>query len=142
MREESVVKKMDVKYFYSCISTQAAVVHLNFRAGSTFPVPVCTVTSSMDRTSRCNKMDAVRLYASYRMHLLLLKGQRCVSIQFKTFLQKKANNIHYYWVRSTYMVKRKKNYKFNIQSFFSLFRLFLNFSSSRNQKFIILQQIQ
>ena len=23
--------------------TRAAVVHLNFRAGSTFPVPVCTV---------------------------------------------------------------------------------------------------
>ena len=24
--------------------SRAAVVHLNFRAGSTFPVPVCTVT--------------------------------------------------------------------------------------------------
>ena len=30
---------------------RAAVVHLNFRAGSTFPVPVYTVASSMDRTS-------------------------------------------------------------------------------------------
>ena len=26
----------------------AAVVHLNFRAGSTFLIPVCTVPSSMD----------------------------------------------------------------------------------------------
>ena len=43
-------------------------VHLNFRAGSTFPFPVCTVPSSMDRTSRCNKVDAVRLYASYRLN--------------------------------------------------------------------------
>ena len=56
---------------------RVAVVHLNFRAGSTFPVPVCTVTSSMDRTSRCNKVDTVRLYASYRLNLLLLKGQIC-----------------------------------------------------------------
>ena len=53
-------------------------VHLNFRAGLTFPVPVCTVPSSMDSTSRCNKVYTVRLYASYRLSLLLLKGQRCV----------------------------------------------------------------
>ena len=32
---------------------------MNFRAGSTFIVPVCTVLSSIDRTSRCNKVDAV-----------------------------------------------------------------------------------
>ena len=38
------------------------------------PVPVCTVPSSMDRTNRCNKVDAVR-HASYRLNLLLLKGQ-------------------------------------------------------------------
>ena len=43
------------------IKLRAAVVHLNFRDGSTFPVPVCTVPSSMDRTSRCNKVDVVRL---------------------------------------------------------------------------------
>ena len=53
--------------------------NLNFRAGSTFPFQVCTVRSSMDRTSRCNKVDAVRLYASYMFNLLLLKGQICVS---------------------------------------------------------------
>ena len=58
--------------------SRAAVVHLNFRAGSTFPVPVCTVPSSMDWTSGCNKVVAVRLYASYRLNFLLLKGQRCV----------------------------------------------------------------
>ena len=53
-------------------SESARAVHLNFRAGSTFPVPVYTVHSSMDRTSRCNKVDTVRLYASYRLNLLLL----------------------------------------------------------------------
>ena len=29
-------------------AVRAAVVHLNFRGGSAFPVPVCTVPSSMD----------------------------------------------------------------------------------------------
>ena len=51
----------------------------SFRAGSTFSVPVCTVPSSMDRTSRYNKVDAVILYASYRLNLLLLKRQRCLT---------------------------------------------------------------
>ena len=63
--------------------TRAAVVHLNFRAGSIFPVPVCIVPSSMDRTSLCNKVDAVRLYASYRLNLLLPKGQICVFKAYK-----------------------------------------------------------
>ena len=40
--------------------------------------PSLTVPSSMDRTSRCNKVDAVPLNASYRLNLLLLKGQICV----------------------------------------------------------------
>ena len=53
---------------------RAAVVNLNFRAGSTF----CTVPNSMDRTSLCNKVAAVRLYASCRLNLLLPKGQICV----------------------------------------------------------------
>ena len=48
------------------LSSRAAVLHLNLRAGSTFPFPVCTVSSSMDRTCRCNKVDAVRLYASLK----------------------------------------------------------------------------
>ena len=61
------------------LTSWAAVAHLNFRAGSTFPVPVCTVPSSMDRTGRCNKVDAVRLYGSYRFNLLLLKGQWSVT---------------------------------------------------------------
>jgi len=66
-----------IKYLeMTVICTRAAVVHLNFQAGSTFPVPVYTVPSSLDRTSRCNKVDAVRLYALYRLNLLLLKGQR------------------------------------------------------------------
>ena len=60
-------------------TARAGVVHLNFRAQLTFPVPVSTVPSSMDRTSRCYKIDAVRLYASYRLNLLLLKEQRCVT---------------------------------------------------------------
>ena len=36
------------------------------------------IKQTINRTSRCNKVDAVRLYASYRLNLLLLKGQRCV----------------------------------------------------------------
>jgi len=62
------------------LTARTAVVHLNFRARSTFPAAVCTVPSSMDRTSRCNKVDAVRLYAFYRFNLLLLKEQRCVTV--------------------------------------------------------------
>ena len=54
---------------------RAAVVHLNFRAESTFPVPVCTVPSSMERTSQCNKVDVVRPYATYRLNLFLLRGR-------------------------------------------------------------------
>ena len=55
-----------------------AEVHLNLWARSTFPVPVCIVPSSMVRTSQCDKVEAVRLYAPYRLNLLLLKGQRWV----------------------------------------------------------------
>ena len=53
---------------------RVVVVHLNFRAGSTFPVPVFTVPNSMDKTSQCNKVDTVRLYASYRWNLLFTTG--------------------------------------------------------------------
>ena len=67
---------IDFRDAFYHVCARAAEVHLNFRAGSTIPVPVCTVPSSMNRTSRCNKVDAVRLYASYRLNLLLLKGQR------------------------------------------------------------------
>ena len=42
--------------------------------GQPFRSQFCTVPSSMDWTSRCNKIDAVRLYASHRLSLLLLKG--------------------------------------------------------------------
>ena len=61
-----------IKIFKSIFFRKArtAVLHFNFRAGSTFSVPVCTVPSSMDRTSGCNK---VRMYDSYRLNLLLLK---------------------------------------------------------------------
>ena len=55
----------------------AAVVHLNFWAGSTFSVPVCTVPGSID------KVDAVRRYALNRLNLLLLKGQRSVWMYWK-----------------------------------------------------------
>ena len=80
--------------FPSLTPARAAVVHLSFRVGSTFPV--CTVPSSpgsMNRSSRCNKVDAVRLYASYRIKLLLLKGQICVPgggrVVYKTCVRKK-----------------------------------------------------
>ena len=54
-------------------SPRLAEVHLSVLAGSTFPVPVCTVPSSMERTSRCNN-------ASYRLNLLLLKRQICLTL--------------------------------------------------------------
>ena len=57
--------------------SRAAVVHLNFWAGSTFSVPVCTVPGSID------KVDAVRRYALNRLNLLLLKGQRSVWMYWK-----------------------------------------------------------
>ena len=68
---------------FSIFTSRAAVVHLNLRAGSTFQVPVCTESSGhwvikAEDYSRCNKFDAVRLYTSYRLNLLLLKGQKCV----------------------------------------------------------------
>ena len=84
---------MPFKQSYKCTlcchkvnSSRAAVVHFNFRAESTFPVLNCTephghglIKQTINRTSRCNKVDAVRLYAPYRLNLLLLKGQGCVS---------------------------------------------------------------
>ena len=54
----------------------------DLRAGSTFPVPVCTVLpglwviikQTLNRTSRCKKVDAVRLYASYRCRFTFTQG--------------------------------------------------------------------
>ena len=77
--------KRNINKPISSLLSRAAVVHLNFRAGSTFLVPVCTLPSSMERTSRCNKVDAVRLYASYRLNSLLPKGQRCVLFRSITY---------------------------------------------------------
>ena len=66
---------------YNMYISRAAVVHLNFRAGSTFPVPVCTVSPGLSVNKQTlnmtSKVDVVRLYASYGFNLLLLKGQRC-----------------------------------------------------------------
>ena len=66
---------------YDC-NTSIIDAPMGSRSAFEFPsrVPVCTVPSSMDRTSCCwcNKVDAVRLYASYRLYLLLPKGQICV----------------------------------------------------------------
>ena len=52
--------------------SRAAVIHLNFRAGSTFPVPVCTVSpghwdiqQTLNRTSRCDKVDTVSLEVEF-----------------------------------------------------------------------------
>ena len=54
--------------------TRAVVVHLNFRAGSTFTVQVCTVSprhrvkkQTLNRTSQCNKVDAVRLQVEFTL---------------------------------------------------------------------------
>ena len=51
------------------------VVHLNVRAGSSFAVPVCTVILCLALWTGlwCNKVDAVRLFASW-LNLLFPKG--------------------------------------------------------------------
>ena len=59
----------------------AAVVYLNFRAVSTFPVPVCTVSPGLwvDKALA----GATRLtWSDFRLNLLLLKGQSCVGVNF------------------------------------------------------------
>ena len=78
------ISTINASLYLDVYNSRAAVVHFNFRAGSNFPVPVCTVSPGLwvnkaDRTSRCNKVNAVRLDASYRLNLLLLKGPRCVN---------------------------------------------------------------
>ena len=74
--------------------SRAAVVHFNFRAGSTFPVPVCTVphghwvnkADNQQDYSRCNKVDAVRLYASYRWRFTFTKGAEVLVPQVSVLL--------------------------------------------------------
>ena len=87
-------------------------MYLNFRARSTFQVPVCTVPSTMDRTSRCNKVDAVRLYASYRLNLLLLKGQRCDG----TYKYTNYKYTNYKYTNYKYTNYKYTNYKSNMDS--------------------------
>ena len=88
---------MIVWCIFSCLHTFLNFCFQLFKAHgqpySTFEVPsrVNLALWTLDRTSRCNKIDAVRLYASYRLNLLLLKGQRCVSymcLQFPIILDK------------------------------------------------------
>ena len=60
---------------------RAAVVHLNFQSGSTFPVPFCTVPHGHWVNKADNQQDQPvqqMLTRSYMLNLLLLKGQRCV----------------------------------------------------------------
>ena len=62
-------------FLYFTNNTRAAVVHLISKLGLPFWSQCVLFLYSTDRTSWCNKLDAVRLYASYRLNLLLLKGQ-------------------------------------------------------------------
>ena len=59
--------------------TQAAVVYLNLRAGSTFPVPVCTVSPGhsigLASATILTRSDFIFHIGA---DLLLPKGQRCV----------------------------------------------------------------
>ena len=104
------VFKIDKRKKQFNILSRAAVVHLNFRAGSTFPIPVWSVPSSIDRTSRCNKVKAVRLCASNRLNLFLLKGKRCVLYCINQF----------YLSQDIYrpFIRWKKFYIFKISFFF------------------------
>ena len=80
-----------IDHIYSLINKVRLITSnrstFEFLSWSTFPVPVCTVLyltdiwlikQTINRTSRCNMVDAVRLYASFMVNLLLLKGQKCV----------------------------------------------------------------
>ena len=62
---------------------RAAIVHLNFRAGSTFPVSVCTVSPGhwvIKADTQFGLGGATRLMRSdFRLNLLLLKGERCLT---------------------------------------------------------------
>ena len=61
-----------LRYFSSlCFTpkTRTAIVHLNFRAGSIFPVPV--LSTGLAGATRLTRSDI-------RLNLLLLKGQGCV----------------------------------------------------------------
>ena len=52
------------------------------------------IKQTLNRTSRCNKVDAVRLYASYKLNLLLLKGQRCVKDPLDKFYRNIILQLH------------------------------------------------
>ena len=58
----------------------AAAVHLNFRAGSTFPVPVCTVSPGhwVTQTQFAHAGATKLTRSDFRMNSLLLKGRGCV----------------------------------------------------------------
>ena len=63
------------------IGSRAAVENLNFRAWSTFLVPVCTASPGhwVNKADTQRLAGATRLTRSdFRLNLLLLKGQRCV----------------------------------------------------------------
>ena len=67
---------------------RAAAVHLNFRAGSIFPVPI-------------GLAGATRLMRSdFRLNLLLLKGQRCVK-----YLYPRTHILKPLWTRSHYRLE-------------------------------------
>ena len=46
-----------ILFFLLSLITRAAVVHLNFRAGSTFPVPVCTAPHGSWINKEDNQQD-------------------------------------------------------------------------------------
>ena len=54
--------------------------HLLTANKGTVDVILIDISIKEGHTSRSNKVVAVRLYASNRLNLLLLKGQRCVDI--------------------------------------------------------------
>ena len=103
---------------FKIIWTRAAVVHLSFRTRLTFPVQVFTVLSSMDRTSRCNKVDAVRL--SFAMHLFLVPSLNLFFsmaiflyhhlIVFSPFLQIHGSSLSIYFIVSIPLGPRKTNW--------------------------------
>ena len=63
------------EYFCQMFTGGRSIFEFPRRVNLFFPSLYCSWLYGQDY-SRCNKVDVVRLYASYRLNLLLLKGHR------------------------------------------------------------------
>ena len=80
--------------------TGPALVHWNFRAGSTFPIPVCTQSPGPAGATRLTRSD-------FRWNLLLLKGQRCIMFMARPMWKHPFFLVHFliisWWIYFPYI---------------------------------------